>query len=417
MILSSVALLLFIARALGFLLTNEMNIISLFFLLSYKMTALSFLCVKTFLLVKYKIIRKIMTRYLALDAFRGITIALMILVNTPGTWAHVYAPLLHADWHGATPTDLVFPFFLFIIGSAMFFSFKKSDFAANPEQFLRIVKRGFIMFFIGFMLNIIPFNNPMEEWRIMGVLQRIGIAYVLAACLVLLLNRRGIFIASVIILVAYWALLMSVGDAGLTIEGNIIREFDLAVLGANHMYTMRGVSFDPEGLLSTIPAVVNMLLGFELTRYLTSIKDKNSSVLKLIIIGGLAIGFSILWNQVLPINKSLWTSSYVIYSTGFACLLLAFFVWLIDIKAQKNLVSPLLVYGTNPLFVYVLSFLFVTAYLNVPVGDSSFYRWLYEQFKLIAEPTLASFLFAFSHVVLFWFVSLKLYQRKLFIKI
>ena len=239
-----------------------------------------------------------MTRYLALDAFRGITIALMILVNTPGTWAHVYAPLLHADWHGATPTDLVFPFFLFIIGSAMFFSFKKSDFAANPEQFLRIVKRGFIMFFIGFMLNIIPFNNPIEEWRIMGVLQRIGIAYVLAACLVLLLNRRGIFIASVIILVAYWALLMSVGDAGLTIEGNIIREFDLAVLGANHMYTMRGVNFDPEGLLSTIPAVVNMLLGFELTRYLTSIKDKNSSVLKLIIIGGLAIGFSILWNQV-----------------------------------------------------------------------------------------------------------------------
>jgi len=358
-----------------------------------------------------------MTRYLALDAFRGITIALMILVNTPGTWSHVYAPLLHADWHGATPTDLVFPFFLFIIGSAMFFSFKKSDFAATPEQFIRIIKRGFIMLFIGFLLNVIPFNTPIEEWRIMGVLQRIGIAYAIAASLVLLLNRRGVFIVSAIILFAYWGLLLSVGEAGLTIEGNIIRQFDLATLGANHMYNMRGVSFDPEGLLSTIPAVVNMLLGFELTRYLTSIKDKNSSVIKLILIGGIAIGFGALWSLILPINKSLWTSSYVIYTTGFACLLLAAFVWLIDIKGQEKLVSPLLVYGTNPLFVYVLSFLFVTVYLNIAVGDNTLYGWLYEQFKLIAEPTLASFLFAFSHVALFWFVSLKLYQRKIFIKI
>ncbi|MDX2367301.1 MAG: heparan-alpha-glucosaminide N-acetyltransferase domain-containing protein [Colwellia sp.] len=358
-----------------------------------------------------------MTRYLALDAFRGITIALMILVNTPGSWSHVYAPLLHADWNGCTPTDLIFPFFLFIIGSAMFFSFKKSNFAATPEQLVRILKRGLIIFFIGFMLNVIPFNTPIEELRIMGVLQRIGIAYAIAAVLVLLLNSRGVFIVSAIILLAYWGLLLSIGEHALTIEGNIIRQFDLAILGANHMYTMRDVSFDPEGLLSTIPAVVNMLLGFELTRYLTSIKDKKSSVVKLIIIGGLAIGFGALWSLVLPINKSLWTSSYVIYTTGFACLLLAAFIWLIDIKGQKKLVSPLLIYGTNPLFVFVLSFVFVTVYLNIPVGGGSFYGWLYQQFTLFANPKLASFLFAFSHVVLFWFVSLTLYQRKIFIKI
>jgi len=358
-----------------------------------------------------------MTRYLALDAFRGITIAFMILVNTPGSWAHVYAPLLHADWHGVTPTDLVFPFFLFIIGSAMFFSFKKTDFAATPEQFVRIIKRGFIIFLIGFMLNVIPFNSSIEELRIMGVLQRIGIAYAIAASLVLLLNRRGIFIVSTIILLAYWGLLLSVGETGLTIEGNIIRRFDLVTLGANHMYSMRGVSFDPEGILSTIPAVVNVLLGFELTRYLTSIKDKNSSALKLIFIAGIAICLGALWGLVLPINKALWTSSYVIYSTGFACLLLAVFVWLIDIKGQEKLVSPLLVYGTNPLFVYVLSFLFIIVYLKIPVGDSSLYRWLYELFKQVAEPRLASFLFAFSHVVLFWFISLQLYHRKIFIKI
>ncbi len=358
-----------------------------------------------------------MTRYLALDAFRGITIALMILVNTPGTWSHVYAPLLHAEWHGATPTDFVFPFFLFIIGSAMFFSFKKTNFASSPEQFKKIIKRGLIMFFIGFMLNIIPFTANIEDWRIMGVLQRIGIAYAIAACLVLTLNRRGIFIICAVILLAYWALLLSVGDGAFTIEGNIIRQVDLAVLGANHMYTMRGVAFDPEGLLSTIPAVVNMLLGFELTRYLTSISNKKNSVIKLTLIGGLAIGFGVLWGLVLPINKSLWTSSYVIYTTGFACLLLAAFIWLIDIMKQVKLAEPLLVYGTNPLFVYVLSFLVVTLYLNINIGDITMYAWLYQQFSSIFAAKLASFLFAFSHVALFWYVSLKLYQRKIFIKI
>jgi predicted acyltransferase len=358
-----------------------------------------------------------MTRYLALDAFRGITIALMILVNTPGTWSHVYAPLLHADWNGATPTDLVFPFFLFIIGSAMFFSFKKSNFTASSDQFRKIVKRGFIMFFIGFMLNVIPFTANVEDWRIMGVLQRIGIAYTVAACLVLILNRAGIFILSAVILLAYWALLLSVGERALTIDGNIIRQLDLAVFGANHMYTMRGVAFEPEGLLSTIPAIVNMLLGFEITRYLTSIKDQKSSVVKLTLIGGLAVGLGALWSLILPINKSLWTPSYVIYTTGFACLLLAAFIWLIDIMKQTKIAEPLLVYGTNPLFVYILSFLVVTVYLNIHIGDVTMYAWLYQLLSSVFAPKLASFIFAFSHVAFFWFVSLKLYQRKIFIKI
>jgi predicted acyltransferase len=358
-----------------------------------------------------------MTRYRALDAFRGITIALMILVNTPGTWAHVYSPLLHAQWNGATPTDFVFPFFLFIIGSAMYFSFKKTNFLASSAQFTKIIKRGFIMFFIGLMLNIIPFTAEPENWRIMGVLQRIGIAYILASCLVLLLNRLGILIASVVILMAYWALLLTAGPGALTLDGNIVRQFDLSVLGASHMYTMRGVVFDPEGILSTIPAVVSMLLGFEVTRYLTSITDKKTSVVKLTLIGGLAIGAGALWSVVLPINKSLWTPSYVIYTSGFACLLLAAFICLIDIFKQLKLAEPLLVYGTNPLFVYVLSFLIVTLYLNLTIEQTSMYHWIYLQINSVFEPKLASFIFALSHVILFWYVSLKLYQRKIFIKI
>ncbi|MGL1957158.1 MAG: DUF5009 domain-containing protein [Colwellia sp.] len=359
-----------------------------------------------------------MTRYLALDAFRGVTIALMILVNTPGTWAHVYSPLLHANWHGCTPTDLVFPFFLFIIGSAMFFSFKKTNFVCNKIQLQKILKRGFIIFGLGLFLNSIPFDKTLEQLRIMGVLQRIGLAYTFAAVIVLVLNRRDIFIFSGVTLFAYWLLLLSVGSEHVfSLEGSIVRQFDLAVLGDSHMWHGKGVAFDPEGLLSTFPAIVSVLLGFELTRYLTGIKDKSTSVIKLIIIGVLAIGFGGLWSLALPLNKSLWTSSFVIYSAGFACLLLAAFVWLIDIKGQQKLVSPLLVYGSNPLFVFVLSFVVVTVYLNVHIGKITLYKWLYQQFLLIAEPTLASFLFAFSHVILFWFISLKLYQRKIFIKI
>jgi predicted acyltransferase len=358
-----------------------------------------------------------MTRYVALDAFRGLTIAFMILVNTPGTWSHVYSPLLHANWHGITVTDFVFPFFLFIIGSAMFFSFKKSNFTATPSQFGKILKRGAIMFLLGLILNTAPFTSDIETLRIMGVLQRIALAYIFASSIVLLFNRRGIFIVSFLILAFYWLLLVSEGDGAFLIESNIVRQFDLAILGASHMYTMHGVSFDPEGLLSTIPAIVSMLLGFEVTRHLTSVNDKKYSLIQLVLIGGVVIGLGALLNEFIPINKSLWTPSYVLFTTGFACLVLAAFVWLIDIKGYKKIVDPLLVYGTNPLFVYMLSGLVVTFYLNVNVGDTTLYGWLYQQLALVLEPTFASFMFALLHVIFFWFVSLKLYQKNIFIKI
>ena len=358
-----------------------------------------------------------MTRYVALDAFRGLTIALMILVNTPGSWSHVYSPLLHAQWHGCTLTDLVFPFFLFIIGSAMFFSFKKSNFAASPAQFGKILKRGAIMFALGLMLNTSLFTADIDTWRIMGVLQRIALAYILASSLVLLFNRRGILILSLLILILYWLLLTSIGAGALSLEGNIVRQFDLFILGAGHMYTMQGVSFDPEGLLSTLPAVVSMLLGFEITRRLTSIKGKYNSVIDLNVIGAIAVGVGALLNEFIPINKSLWTPSYVLFTTGFACLVLAAFVWLIDIKKQNKLAKPLLVYGTNPLFVYVLSGLVVILYLNISIGNTSLYGWLYSQLVVAFAPILASLIFALLHVLLFWYVSLKLYQKNIFIKI
>ncbi|NQY37513.1 MAG: DUF5009 domain-containing protein [Alteromonadaceae bacterium] len=360
-----------------------------------------------------------MARYKALDALRGLTIALMILVNTPGTWSYVYPPLLHADWHGATPTDLVFPFFMFIIGSAMFFSFRKFDFVFSSEQFFKLTKRSAIIFFIGLMLNAYPFYDTFfDELRILGVLQRIALAYFLGATIVLLLNRTGVFLTSMVILLGYWALLATVGtDNAYSLQHNLVTQIDLALLGEKHLWAGKGVPFDPEGLLSTLPAVVSILFGFELTRYLTNINNKMQSVKQLLLIGGIAIVAGQFWSFWMPINKSLWTSTFVIYTAGIASLVLAFLVWLIDIKGNDKLVEPLIVYGTNPLFVYVLSGLWVSTYPLITIADKNLHQWIFQGFSSVFEITLASFLYALSHVILFWLVSKMLYQRKIFIKI
>lgn len=359
-----------------------------------------------------------MVRYKALDALRGLTIALMILVNTPGSWSHVYSPLLHADWHGCSPTDLVFPLFMFIIGSAMYFSFKKSDFILTPTQFFRIIKRGAIMFAIGLVLNMYPFTNDLENLRILGVLQRIGIAYILAALIVLIFKQRGIVIISALILLGYWALLLSVGGGNAySLEGNIVRQVDLALLSANHLWQGKGIAFDPEGLLSTLPSVVSILFGFEVTRLLSSTSDKLLSVKRLIIIGILTIIVAQVWAFVMPINKSLWSSSFVLYTSGIACLVLAFFVWLCDIAKQDSLIEPLVIYGSNPLFIYVLSGLWVGTYTLIVIGEHNLGGWLYHGLSLVFSAKLASFIYAAAHVYVLWLISYALYKRKIFIKI
>ena len=208
-------------------------------------------------------------RFVSLDVFRGMTIALMILVNTPGTWAHVYAPLRHAKWHGCTLTDLVFPFFLFIVGTAMRFSFRKYDFILSTALTRKILRRVFIIFLCGFFLSAFPFISQDWDWshfRIMGVLQRIGLAYGCAAFLVLVLHRNQIIKVSGIILLTYWFLLLFFGWINgvepYGLEFNLPRMVDLAILGNSHLYRGAGIPFDPEGLLSTIPAVVTVLIGY-----------------------------------------------------------------------------------------------------------------------------------------------------------
>ncbi|GHE89852.1 acyltransferase family protein [Thalassotalea profundi] len=359
-----------------------------------------------------------MNRYIALDAFRGLTIALMILVNTPGSWSHVYSPFLHADWNGLTPTDLVFPFFLFIVGSAMFFAFKKSEFTLSAEQSVKIIKRGIIIFLIGVFLNAFPFLASFENLRIMGVLQRIALCYVAAAFLVLIFSRLGLFIVSILLLVSYPFILSIAGaEAAYSLDGNIVRTIDIALWGESHLYQGKGLAFDPEGLISSLPAVVSVIFGFEVTRMVSQSQSKNKAIIHLVKIAFVSIVAALIWQFWHPINKSLWTSSYVLVSSGLACLVLAVFIYIIDIKNIEKPIVPLLIYGTNPLFIYVLSWLWVVSYVFVPTADGSLHQWLFMRLADFMPEKLASLVFGLSHVVLFGWISKWLYDRKIFIKI
>ena len=362
-------------------------------------------------------------RLVSLDAFRGLTILLMIVVNTPGSWAYVYPPLRHAEWHGATPTDLVFPFFLFIIGVAMWFSFNKYDHKMSSPVFLKILKRTTLIFLIGLLLNAFPKFN-LEHVRVMGVLQRIALAYGLAAISVLLLPRWGRWAFSAIVLLGYWALMYFMGGNNpYSLENNFATGIDVALFGENHVYKGFGIPFDPEGLLSTLPAMINVVFGYLIGEVISSTKDFKKIIIKLLPLGIAGIVLGLIWDMVFPINKAIWTSSYVVYSVGVALLTLSLFIWLIDIKGAKRWATPLLIYGTNPLLIYVLSIVWVKIIIYlIHFGNGaeqiSGYGWLYQSiFVPIGGNMFGSLLFSLFHGVLFWAVGYILYKKKIFLKL
>lgn len=298
------------------------------------------------------------------------------------------------------------------------FSFNKSDHLGNSKQVLRIIKRGVIIFAIGLVLNYYPFISNIENLRILGVLQRIGTAYILASVCVLVLNRNGILTLSLIVLVLYWLLLLSVGaEKAYTLEYNVVRLVDITVLGESHLWQGKGFAFDPEGLLSTIPSIVSVLLGFETTRLLANTQNKWTSIKRLVLIGATGIIIAQLGDIIMPINKSLWTSTYVIYTSAIACITLAFFVWLCDIVKPLAIVESLIVYGSNPLFIYVLSGVWVMSYALVSIGPLTLGDWLYQHLALMFTAKLASLIYALLHVVGFWLIAKVLHKRRIFIKI
>lgn len=359
-------------------------------------------------------------RLLSIDVLRGMTIFFMIIVNTPGSWEFVYAPLRHAKWDGWTPTDLVFPFFVFIVGLAMSFSFKK--FSDDRSRLVgKILWRTGMIFLVGLLLNWFPFfNKSIADLRIFGVLQRIALAYGAGALLCAYLNTRWLVIALVIILGGYWWLLLATGfDDPLSLENNLVRIIDLQLFGERHIYHGYGIPFDPEGLLSTIPTIGNVIIGF-LAGKMLQITDENwVRVRNLLIAGPILIVLAYLWQSLgFPINKPIWSSSYVLLTTGLAMLLFAVLLWMIDIKKWSSWTYTFRVFGLNPLASYALSGLIIKTFFLIKIDGQNLYGWLFSHFfQNLFGNYLGSFVQALSYTFFIWFFAWQLYRKNMIIKL
>lgn len=343
----------------------------------------------------------------------------------PGSWSYVYPPLKHAKWHGCTPTDLIFPFFLFITGVAMRYSFMKFNDKISYAAIKKIMVRVVLIFLIGLALNAFPFNKEISGLRILGVLQRIALAYGLAAIFCLCFNQTKLIIISGLLLIGYWLLLSGFGQGDpYAVESNLVRVIDLKFFGETHLWMGKGIPFDPEGMLSTLPAVVTVISGYLTGQLIQAGSNLKPAVYKMIICGIFAVVLGKMWGDVFPINKSLWTSSYVLYTSGWALICLAFLVWLIDIKENRKWSWPFIVFGTNSIFIYILSIIWIKILIHlikitaVDGSVTSGYNWIYREFFVPAAGNLnGSLLFAVTHILIFWIILLILYQKKIFLKI
>lgn len=361
-------------------------------------------------------------RLVSLDIFRGLTVAFMIIVNTPGSWKYVYAPLRHSEWHGCTPTDLVFPFFLFIVGTSLWYSMKKYGHEINSGSLFRIFRRMVTIFALGLFLAIFPyFGRDYSTLRIMSVLQRIALAYGIAALLCLTVRREYLWVLVAVLLLGYWAALALLGsDDPFSLQGNFARRVDISILGENHIYKGFGVPFDPEGLFSTIPAVCTVIIGFFTGEITGKGKAEGKVVLKLLLLGAAATGLGLIWNIFFPINKPLWTSSYVLYTAGLAMITLSVIYLVADVAKLQRWAFFFLVFGTNALFSYFIAGIWTRIMLFVKLGEDkiTLYNWIYEKiFAPLAGNLPGSLLFAITQVLLVWLFSLLLYRKKIMIRL
>lgn len=371
-------------------------------------------------------------RFVALDIFRGMTIAGMVLVNTPGSWQYVYSPLRHAPWDGVTPTDLVFPFFLFAVGNALAFSMSKYEAIGSGEVLKKIFTRAALIFGIGLLLQLYPFVRwsdgelvfkSLDNLRIMGVLQRIALAYMGGALIVHFFRPVKALIAGAILLLAYWAILLVFGD--LSLEGNAVLKFDRWLLGEDHMYhgyhsaiSNQNIAFDPEGLLSTIPAVASVIFGFLVGKFLRT-KGNSYETVSWLFVAGLSVLFlGLCWGLVFPINKPIWSSSYVLYTTGLATVILSMIIFVTDLKGQRSWSHPFVLFGRNPLLLYILSGVIVKTYGLVLIDDTNAYGALYRYvFQPVGGNYFGSLLFALFHVMIILAVGWWLDRKKIYFRV
>jgi predicted acyltransferase len=400
-----------------------------------------------------------LNRLLSLDIFRGLTIALMIIVNTPGSWSHVFRPLDHAKWHGCTPTDWVFPSFLFAIGLSMRFSFKPFNYELNAVVLGKIFKRAIIIYllYIVFM-QFLPFyyyddvgvflwgrKNPV---RYLGVLPRLAICYALASIICLSVKRTWLPYILGGILLGYWAIMYFYGDAGnpygmipsaeqfigmsdadvtawwkAQMQTNAGFKLDLAVLGENHIYKGEGYPFEPEGILSTLPSIATVMAGYMVATYIQDEPNREKVIKNLILAGAVCVGVSLLWDFVFPINKKLWTSSYVVHMAGIDMLVLGILTYILDYKGITKWSFFFEVFGANAIAAYLISEVPIVLGLRYKIAEPdgklvSTYGWVYRHwFASWAGPMNGSFFFALWFMLMCWLVLYVMYKKKIFLKV
>jgi predicted acyltransferase len=364
-------------------------------------------------------------RLVSLDALRGLTIIGMIIVNNPGDWGAAFKPLLHSDWVGCTPTDLVFPFFLFIMGFSLFLSTQKriDKEAKKRELFNHLLKRSAIIFLIGLILNAFPFNN-LPNLRFLGVLQRIALVNFFCGILLLYSGRKTRWVLASVILAGYYVLLEWIpsplsGIPTIAYETNWVAWLDQLMLG-HHTWEAMPL-MDPEGILSTFPAIVTGLTGIEIAYLFTHNPDKTAKAVLLFFSGFILTAAGLIWSPIFPMVKKLWTSSYVLYTAGLASMTLGAFYWLIDHYQKEKRVTLLLAFGSNPLALYVGSELLVMILWIFPIiGEQhlTLSSWVYHSFlDSGVSANISSLVWALFYTAFWALVAMILYKRKIVIKV
>ncbi len=369
-------------------------------------------------------------RFLSLDVFRGLTIFLMITVNSPGAGADPFHILTHAQWFGFTITDLVFPSFLFAVGNAMSFSMKKLE---SEQSFLRkVLKRTLLIFLIGYLMYWFPFFHVADDgsWalnaigntRIMGVLQRIALCYGLGALIIRYLSQQQIILVAAVLLLGYWALLYIFGESGqeLTKMGNAGTLLDRALLGDSHLYHGDGGDpFDPEGILSTLPAIVNVLGGYLAGAFIQRKGKTYETIAKLMIVGALVLTTALTWGMAFPIGKKLWTSSFVLYTVGLDLMVISCLIYIVEIRNIRFGMRFFTILGKNPLFIYLLSeVLIITLSMIRVTSEYNAWEWFgIVIFQNVAPGAVGSLLGALAFTMICWLAGYWLDKKRIYIKI
>ncbi len=372
-------------------------------------------------------------RFLSLDVFRGMTICFMIIVNNPGADV-AFWPLNHAHWNGFTPTDLVFPSFLFAVGNAMSFTMKKFAQMSNAQVLGKILKRTLLIFLIGYLMYWFPFFevhnghfslSPISQTRIMGVLQRIALSYCFASLMVHYLSKNMVFLLSAILLLGYWIILLVFGDPNnpLGMLTNAGTYLDKAILGDSHLYHGEHVAFDPEGLLSTMTSIVNVIIGFYAGKFVQEKGKTYETISKLLLTGCLFIFIAICWDSVFPINKKLWTSSFVFITTGLDMVIISMLIYVVEIRNwnKGNWTRFFVVFGKNPLFIYLVSEILLTILAWVVIAGKGVPDWWRQFFQNVTPGETpsrwGSLFFAISFMLLCWLIGYILDKRKIYIRV